>query len=99
MSRTIKGSDGAVALTKNPLAFRKWMMAGPEQAIARLLIEFEREFMPEASGHANQILSSIGHHRQDISSIHETIKKNSLPICSKPTLKVSRTNFNAKARC
>ena len=27
----VKGSGGAVGLTKNPSAFRKWMLAGPEQ--------------------------------------------------------------------
>lgn len=35
----VKGSGGAVELTENPSAFRKWMLAGPEQA--RLLREFE----------------------------------------------------------
>jgi len=40
----VKGSGGAVGLTENPSAFRKWMMAGPEQA--KLLKEFECEFMP-----------------------------------------------------
>ena len=28
----MKGSGGAVGLTENPSAFRKWMVAGPEQA-------------------------------------------------------------------
>ena len=41
----VKGSGGAVGLTENPSAFRKWMTAGPEQA--RLMKEFEREFIPE----------------------------------------------------
>ena len=35
----VKGSGGAVGLTENPSAFRRWMVAGPEQA--RLLSEFE----------------------------------------------------------
>ena len=35
----VKGSGGAVGLTENPSAFRRWMVAGPEQA--RLLAEFE----------------------------------------------------------
>ena len=35
----VKQSGGAVGLTENPSAFRKWMTAGPEQA--RLLKEFE----------------------------------------------------------
>ena len=41
----VKGSGGAVGLTENPSAFRKWMIAGPEQA--RLLKEFERELSME----------------------------------------------------
>ncbi len=39
----VKGSGGAVGVTENPTAFRKWMIAGPEEA--RLLKEFEREFI------------------------------------------------------
>jgi len=35
----VKGSGGAVGLTENPSPFRKWMLAGPEQA--RLLTDFE----------------------------------------------------------
>ena len=35
---TVKGSGGAVGLTENPAAFRKWMLSGPEQAI--ILKEF-----------------------------------------------------------
>jgi len=38
----VKGSAGAVSLTKNPSAFRKGMISGPEQA--RLLTEFEVEY-------------------------------------------------------
>jgi hypothetical protein len=37
-----KGSGGAVGLTENPSAFKKWMIAWPEQAI--LLKEFEQEY-------------------------------------------------------
>jgi hypothetical protein len=36
---TIKGSGGAVGLTDNPGALRRWMVAGPE--IARMVTEFE----------------------------------------------------------
>ena len=38
----MKGSGGAVGLTENPSAFRKWMVTGPEQA--RLLKEFEADY-------------------------------------------------------
>ena len=46
-NEVVKGSGGAVGLTENPSAFKKWMTAGPEQA--QLLKEFECEFMREAS--------------------------------------------------
>ena len=36
----MKGSGRAVGLIENPSAFRKWMIAGPEQA--RLLTDFEQ---------------------------------------------------------
>ncbi len=39
----VKGSGGAVGLTQNPSAFRKWLLAGPEQA--RLIHEFEQQFL------------------------------------------------------
>ena len=38
----VKGSGGAVGLTENPAAFRKWMIAGPEQA--RLMEEFVTQY-------------------------------------------------------
>ena len=41
----MKSSVGAVGLTENPSAFKKWMIAGPEQA--RLLKEFEQEYISE----------------------------------------------------
>lgn len=44
----VKGSGGAVGLTQNPSAFRKWLLAGPEQA--RLIQEFEEQFMIEKEG-------------------------------------------------
>ena len=35
-NKLVKDSGGAVGLTENPSAFRRWMIAGPEQA--RLLM-------------------------------------------------------------
>ena len=43
INKNVKGSGGAVGLTENPSAFRRWMIAGPEQA--RLLLEFESQFL------------------------------------------------------
>ena len=44
----VKGSGGAVGLTQNPSAFRKWLLAGPEQA--RLIQELEEQFVIEKEG-------------------------------------------------
>ena len=44
----VKGSGGAVGLTQNPSAFRKCLLAGPEQA--RLIEEFEKQFLTEKEG-------------------------------------------------
>ena len=41
----IKGSGGAIGLTENPSTFRKWVIAGPEQA--QLIVEFERQYLRE----------------------------------------------------
>ena len=37
----VKGSGGAIGLTGNPGALRRWMVAGPE--IARIITEFEEK--------------------------------------------------------
>ena len=37
----VKGSGGAIGLTGNPGALRRWMVAGPE--IARITTEFEEQ--------------------------------------------------------
>ena len=40
----VNGEGGAVGLTQNPLAFNRWMLAGPEQA--RLINNFEELLKP-----------------------------------------------------
>ena len=41
----VKGCGGAIGLIENPVALKRWMLAGPEQA--RLLAEFDKQFMEE----------------------------------------------------
>ena len=41
----VKGSGGCIGLTENPVAFRRWMLAGPE--LARLQRQFEEEYLPD----------------------------------------------------
>ena len=44
-NKIVKGSGGAVGLTENPVAFRRWMLSGPE--MARLLKQFEEEYLTD----------------------------------------------------
>ena len=53
-NEAVKGSAGAVGLTENPSAFRKWTISGPEQA--RLLKEFKEDYL------ANKKDSEHGYH-------------------------------------
>ena len=66
----IKGSGGVVGLTDNPSAFKKWMIAGPEQA--RLLKEFEQEYISEED-HKQQ------HHEEGMST-QKTFKDQALAL-------------------
>jgi len=72
----VKGSGGAVGLTENPSAFQKWMMVGPEQA--RLLKEFECEFMPEVSDnqfHHEESLWTQKAFKKQMQSLAEEIRE------------------------
>ena len=40
----MKGSGGCIGLTENPIAFKRWMLSGPE--LARLQNQFETEYLP-----------------------------------------------------
>lgn len=69
----VKGSGGAVGLTENPSAFRKWMLAGPEQA--RMLKEFEASLYdgPEKKFHHEEGLSTQQSFRGQVLSLVKTI--------------------------
>ena len=56
----VKGSGGAVGLTENPVAFRRWMVAGPEQA--RLLTEFESQYLHD------DVDDNLHHHEHGLAS-------------------------------
>ena len=66
----VKGSGGAVGLTENPSAFRKWMIAGPEQA--RLLKEFERELSMEENNEY--------HHHEEGFCTQKTFREQTLSL-------------------
>ena len=58
-NKIVKGAGGAVGLTENPTAFRRWMLSGPE--MARLLKEFEEEYLAEDD---KKDLTNLQHHEQ-----------------------------------
>jgi hypothetical protein len=59
----VKGSGGAVGLTENPVAFTRWMVAGPE--MSRLLKEFETGFLMDED-HDNEV--NYLHHEQGLAT-------------------------------
>ena len=71
----VKGSGGAVGLTENPIAFNKWMVAGPEQA--RLVMEFEKEFDENTDEVSKHLEAGAGHQRdfkEEVSKVANTMK-------------------------
>lgn len=66
----VKGSGGAVGLTQNPSAFRKWMVSGPEQA--RLLKEFDSEYSLSAD-------DDMLHHEEGLAT-QKTFQEQSLAL-------------------
>ena len=57
---SVKGSGGAVGLTESPVAFRRWMVAGPETA--RVLQEFKSQLKGETN-----VDEKNKHHEQGLS--------------------------------
>ncbi len=66
----VKGSGGAVGLTENPSAFRKWMISGPQQA--RLLKEFEDECFPNST--------DCGYHHEEGLSSQKAFKEQAVSL-------------------
>ena len=62
-NKIVKGSGGAVGLTENPVAFRRWMLSGPE--MSRLLKQFEEEYLPDDD---TEIPENFQHHEQGLST-------------------------------
>jgi len=69
----VKGSGGAIGLTENPTAFRKWMVAGPEQA--RLIETFESASL------GSRFSETLEHHEEGLSS-QRTFKKQVVSLCN-----------------
>ena len=61
----VKGDGGAVGLTQNPAALRRWMVSGPE--MARLIEEFQSSISPQ-----EQHKESHGQHHEQTKGISQT---------------------------
>ncbi|KAJ8353418.1 hypothetical protein SKAU_G00209850 [Synaphobranchus kaupii] len=81
-NKNVKGSGGAVGLTENPNAFRRWMLSGPE--MARLLKEFEEEYLQEddkeSFQHHEQGLATQKTFQRQVISLSETIRRMGNPF-------------------
>ena len=72
----VKGSGGAVGLTENPSALRKWLTAGPEQA--RIILEFEKAFERSIQNtclHHEEGFSAQKTFKQQVLALVEAIRK------------------------
>ncbi len=69
-NKLVKDSGGAVGLTQNPIAFRRWMVGGPQQA--RLLISCPVTLMQKVN---------LPHHEQYV-SVQELFKKHVCDFCA-----------------
>ena len=73
----VKGDGGAIGLTENDSALRRWMISGPE--MARLVNEFEASMAPEASSesryhHEDQKSYQVAFHR-DVKSLMQVLEE------------------------
>ena len=62
-NRKVKGSGGCIGLTENPVAFRRWMLSGPE--LSRLLKQFESEYFSDNDPDNHQ---NFLNHKQSLST-------------------------------
>lgn len=75
-NQVVKGAGGAIGLTENPTAFRKWMVSGPEQA--RLMVEFEASLPKEGkddSFHHEEGLATQRHFKEHVANLISVINE------------------------
>ena len=72
-NEAVKGAGGAVGLTENPAALKRWMVADPEQA--RILSELEEIYCMPILNHVHVLNHEQGHASQ------ETFKKQVTNMC------------------
>ena len=81
----VKGSGGCIGLTENPVAFRRWMLSGPE--LSRLRKQFERELFsdndpdnPQNFLNHEQGLSTQKTFQRQVTSLSSIIRKMGNPF-------------------
>ena len=76
----IKGDGGAIGLTDNPSAFRRWIISGPE--VSRIITEFEdqTQFTKDDHRHHDQTPSVQNEFVKDVQSLAATIEELGNPL-------------------
>ena len=81
----VKDSGGCIGLTENPVAFRRWMLSGPE--LVRLLQQFEDDYLldndpdnPKNFRNHEQGLAAQKTFQKQVHSLYKTFKKMGNPF-------------------
>ena len=76
----VKSSSGCIGLTENPIAFRRWMLSGPE--LVRLQQQFEREYPenPKYFQNHEQGFATQKTFQQQVRSLFQAVKKMGNPF-------------------
>ena len=78
----VKGLGGAIGLTENPAAFRKWMVSGPEQA--RLMSDYEGKYFAKFEDenlHHEEGLSTQRRFKDHVSNLLDVFRDMGNPFC------------------
>ena len=74
----VKGSGGCIGLTENPVAFRRWMLSGPE--LVRVQQQFEDQYLPDSDPenpknfqNHEQGLAAQRRFQQQVCSLYKTV--------------------------
>ena len=78
----VKSSGGCIGLTENPVAFRRWMLSGPE------LVRLQKQYFPDDDpenprlfqNHEQGRLATQKAFQKQVSSLFKTFFKNGKPI-------------------
>ena len=76
----IKGDGGAIGLTENAAALRRWMVGGPE--VSRVIEEFEAAVFEcqEVSSHYEETPATQNAFTRDVSVLSDSIRKSGNPF-------------------